>query len=125
MQVSLAAGRAGAAAARREEREMAARQKRLAKEKGRKRAALAEAERGALQTCPDLVRFLKFSFSDRGIQFVSSSILISEERLTALEQKLSENNKCTMVMQDLSIARCHNVASCCLSAPDMSMLQPS
>ncbi|KAK9917902.1 hypothetical protein WJX75_009381 [Coccomyxa subellipsoidea] len=46
-EVSLAAGRAGAAAARREEREMAARQKRLAKEKGRKRAALAEAERDA------------------------------------------------------------------------------
>lgn len=43
----MAAGRAGAAAARREEREMAAHQKRLAKEKGRKRAALAEADRGA------------------------------------------------------------------------------
>lgn len=52
-QVSMAAGRAGAAAARREEREMAAHQKRVAKEKGRKRAALAEADRGALATpCP-------------------------------------------------------------------------
>lgn len=74
MQVSLAAGRAGAAAARREEREMAARQKRLAKEKGRKRAALAEAERGALQTCLDIVRFLTFSFSDRGIQFLEEHL---------------------------------------------------
>ncbi|CAL8463745.1 g3279 [Coccomyxa elongata] len=46
-EVSMAAGRAGAAAARREEREMAAHQKRLAKEKGRKRAALAEADRDA------------------------------------------------------------------------------
>lgn len=49
----MAAGRAGAAAARREEREMAAQQKRLAKEKGRKRAALAEADRGArAMQCP-------------------------------------------------------------------------
>ncbi|BDA48365.1 hypothetical protein COCOBI_12-0420 [Coccomyxa sp. Obi] len=55
-EVSMAAGRAGAAAARREEREMAAHQKRLAKEKGRKRAALAEADRdarlAAQQTAP-------------------------------------------------------------------------
>ncbi len=49
-QVTLAAGRAGAAAERREEREMAAQQKRAAKEKGRRRAALAEAERGALHS---------------------------------------------------------------------------